>query len=407
MTDYRSMQAACDRAAAMLESFVDDFLVDYCVRREKLDQTFVNELVKYRTIVQEMPEEWPYWLMSQYAAFRLFQRDGLIHTYLARSVIRRRSKQERAFASYQAEHPWRFAFCSIRGNPSPGFYHMVDVLTNEPLMLQSEVLPEVLQNTGEVQLLLCLLAYNGHCWQSFGPHACFEGVIPSDLLFFAQRIDPGIVFMNQIPVLIEKNPVPFMMLWYGAGYPLTYHKKDVMIMNCSHYHEEQFVPEKCAEKFKVVNKHPFYFLSLKRWGSFPHFAACYYHAQEKRLIVISGTDRGYAKLIAALKDSGYELPSNPQNRVSLTMLFLVEEIFGEKPDLNPYEKAFCEPGSEECPQEFEAMNAFLKQLIEACNAGEQPDVDRLAAEAGLDPEMAHGLIEEIMQNIVKDKRGRR
>lgn len=30
-----------------------------------------------------------------------------------------------------------------------------------------------------------------------------EALFPSDLLFFAQQIDPDVVFMNQIPALIN------------------------------------------------------------------------------------------------------------------------------------------------------------------------------------------------------------
>jgi hypothetical protein len=406
LTDYREIEKMCIRQSELSKTFVDDFLIYFCAEREGLDKLFAKKLTQFRPLIRMMPEGWPSWLMSQYAAFRLFRKNGFARQYAGHPEILCRSDNEKAILALQIENPWRFSFCSIRSNPARHFFEMVDVLTNEQFLLYSPGLADGLEQQGPMRMYFYLIGYNGRCWQTYGPHAYFRGFIPSDLLFFARQLDPDIVFMNQIPDLIDRDPLPWAMLWRFGETPLTFHRDDTVIMNCSEYHEEAFEPDAYEDSFKIDRKFPLYKMSLKRWDRFPHFAACFYHKKKNRLILSALTDRGYAKLIEQFGKMGYELPANPENHVTLTMLHAAREVLGRDIQLNPYEKSFSKPQQQDSP-ELKKINEFLTLLMDAHNAGEEIDIERFAALSGIDSEDAHNIAEQTFKTLDKMPERRR
>jgi hypothetical protein len=405
LTDYHEIEKACIKQNELSQTFVDDFLIYFCAQREGLDRLFAKKLGQYRSIVQKMPEGWPFWIMSQYTAFRLFRKNGFAKQYMGYSEILRRSDDEKALLSFQIANPWRFAFCSIRSNPATHFFEMVDVLTNEQFLLYSSGLTESLEQHGPMQMYFYLIGFNGQCWQTYGPLAYLRGIIPADLLFFARQLDPDVLFMNQIPDLIDRDPLPWALLWRSGEIPLSFHKDDMVIMNCSEYHEEEFEPDQYEDAFKIERKFPLYKMSLKRWDRPPHFAACFYHKKKNRLILSAMTDRGYEKLIEQFSKMGYELPASAENRVTLTMLYTVKEVLGRDIQINPYEKSFSEPENQHS-EELEKINIFLKFLMDAHNADKEIDIEQFATLAGIDSENAHTIAEQTMKTLDKMPKGK-
>jgi len=401
LRNYQEIEKTCKKNSEITKSLIDDFLIHYCVQREGLDKIFAKKLSKFRSIVKIMPEEWPFWLLSQHVAFRLFRKDGFINQYMKHPNIISRSNDEKSFLSYQIQNPWKYSFCSVRSNPSRHFFEMTDVLSNDNFLLYSPGVTDILEKNGSIQMFFYLLGFNGHCYQTYGPHTYLKGIIPSDLLFFARELNPEIVFMNEIPDLIDRDPLPWLMLFRGAEIPLSVHKNDFLLLNSSEYHEENFEPDKYEQFFKIERKYPLYKLSLKHWNKFPHFAASYYHKKKNRLILSSLTNRGYSKLIEAFNKMGYNLPVNPENRVTLTMLSLVKDILGIDIQLNPYEKSFSKPVNQEHSEELEKINIFLRSFMEAHNAGKAIDIEKLAAKAGIDPETAQSVANEALRVINK------
>ncbi len=345
MADYHAIEHHCRQQAELSRKLIDEFLIYYCAEREDLEQLFTEKLRKYHSIVKTMPKDWPLCIMSQYVAFRLFRKDGFASRYLRHSRIRSRSGDEQDLMRFQVDNPWKFTFCTIHDIPAPHFYIMEDVLTNESFLLYSTGLTEMLAKYGPKPMFFYLIGFNGQCWQTYGPHVYFRGFIPSDLLFFAQQMDPRILFMNQIPDLVIKDPLPFMALFAHAEVPFAYHGNDMVLINNSEYHVGVFEPSNYTELFSLSRNTPIHKLALKRWSGFPHFATGYYHAGKNRLFLSALTDRGYGKLIESFSRLGYDLPESPDLRITLNMLHAIKEILGKKVDLNPYDQAFSEPAN--------------------------------------------------------------
>ncbi|MDO9547742.1 MAG: hypothetical protein Q7J65_02105 [Candidatus Marinimicrobia bacterium] len=303
----------------------------------------MQNLAKYRKIVTAMPKQWAPMLMSQYSAFRLFKQNGFALKYLNHHEIKIRSEEELVYLHFQIVNPWRFTYCSVIDRPAPRCFNMRDILSGETFLLFSPGIADSLEKLGSVQMFFLLIGFNGQCWQTYGPLAHLIGIIPADILFFAQQINKNAGKLSDLPEMLDRDPFPFMMLFKGGEIPLTFHDADMIVLNSSEFYDEHFDPEQYADSFKLTKKYPLYKLSLKYWGEFPHFAACYYHSEKHRLILTAMTDRGYEKIIHTYRKAAYHLAPDPQHRVTINMAHLIKEILRKDVILNPYEKTFEEP----------------------------------------------------------------
>lgn len=272
MPDFQKIRYICDKTSGISERFVDAFLLYLCAEEEGLDKKFAQKLVKYQHIIKKMPEGWASWLTSQYIAFQLFRRGGLARKYINHPKVLKRSPKEIDYLKFQIGHPWRFVFCSVVRFLRDSFFEMTDVITGEKFLLYSPAVVNLEEEKG-ISMYFLLIGFNGQCWQTYGSVSYFKGLFPFDLHYFAQQISSEPVSWDEIPMLIEEDPLPFMMLWVGADSPLLIHRKDLLVYNSSAYRVEQFASGEYNSKFFVEKKDGLYKLSLKRWHRFPHVRA--------------------------------------------------------------------------------------------------------------------------------------
>lgn len=398
MSDFQRIRYICDKTSHISVTFLDKFLLYLCAAEEGLDKRFAQMLTKYWHIIQKMPENWVLWLTSQYIAFQLFRRGGLAHKYIDHPQVLRRSGKERDYLKFQIEHPWRFVFCSVNQFLPDSFFEMTDVITGEKFLLYSPgVAAQEKRSTTSMYFLL--IGFNGECWQTYGSIAYYKGIQPFDLHYFARQIKQDPVSWDEIPKLIEEDPLPFMMLWVGAELPLTFHKNDMIVHLRSDYELAHLNPQQYATYFRIKEKDHIYKLSLKRWHGFPHFSHCFYSQKDKKLIASAMTERGYAKLITVLNQLGHEFPQEPQIRATPAIYTVLTDFFGKDLKLNPYEKHFAEKSSPEEEEEVKRLNQFLRLLMEAVNSGKKYDLRELAAKAGIEYETAKQIADQVSKKF--------
>src|SRR5690606_6991403 len=268
-------------------------------------------------------------------------------------------------------------------NPAPDFYRMKDVFSGESFLLYSRSTTQTLKEQTPL-LWFNLIAFNGACWQTFGPVNSYQSFDEDDIFFFATEVDFHIEDEEMLRQDVERNPVPYMLLLTGSRFPVTFNKKDELLILSSDHDLGSLDPEPLKENFKVEYNARVYRLSLKRWDAMPHFAVAYYDEGEAVLMLTSMTERGFDALTQKLNDYGFGLPTEPQIRVHPAMLVTAERIFNRKLEVNPYEKLFTTESSPEVKEELEKMNHFLQLALPAINAGKKPDVEALAKQAGVD-----------------------
>ena len=401
MLDFAKIKIVCENSSRILKSVVDEFLLYYIGEKEGQIKRLGQQFRPFKEVLSKVEEGWVRSLISQLLAFELLKKDGRAAKLFNLPLVQKRSAEELDYLKFQIDHPWRFVFGSIEDYQLNDMYVMKDVISQEKFLLYSPGISESNAEIGyELPLWFLLIGFNGECYQTYGPLAYFKGIQPFDLFYFAKLIKPDIVFQNEVQDVIDSNPVTFSMLFFaGAGIPVTYHKKDMVVFNKSEYHIKDFAIEKYEKDFLIEKKHPIYMLSLKRWHSFPHFAKCFYHTQKNLFIITSMTKRGYDSLISTLNKQGNEFPSSPEILATPAMLSIAKKVLNVEIEMNPYEKHFATKPSPQTQEELDRINLFLKNLIERLNKKEDYDIAQLAFMAGIDVENAKKIAKDLIKKI--------
>jgi len=400
MIDYQKIKAVCDNNTRISKSLVDEFLLYFIAQKEGLEGIIIRQLNNYQKIIAKMPKEWAGMLMSQLIAHRIFKKNGLAGEYLNHAWVQMRKPEDLEYLRFQIEHPWRFSYCSIQSNVAENIYEMKDVLSDEIFLLYSPGLANTIRDFGSApHLWFLLIGFNGECYQTYGTLEYFKGIQPFDLLFFAKQLNSKIPSFNEVPDLIESNPMPFLLVWSGAELPVTFHKKDLVVFNKSELYIKDFSLEKYEEDFIIEKNHPIYMLSLKRWHSFPHFAKCFYHATKNQLLITSMTKRGYDALISALNKRENNFSINPEILVTPAMLFVVKDVLHIDVEINPYEKHFQKETLPQNQKELDKINLFLKNLISKLNNKLDYDISEMASDAGIGILVAEQIAESLIKKI--------
>ncbi len=400
MKDYPALKKECQTNSDFTARIIDEFLVYYAADKDKLGKEADLRLGSYRHISADMDKSWLNMLKSQYIVHRVMKAGGLIHKYVNHAAISRMPEEDRDWLRKQAETPWKFSFSRILDSPEKDFYSMEDLFTGEEYLLYSTGISHILAQQGEMETWFNLIGYNGACWQTFGSISGFQSFSADDIFFFATELNPMIASEEELLADVAKNPVPYMMLFARSNYPLTVHEGEVLELIIFGI-EEQEVPVASMEKdFLVDQVASVYRIRLKDWEGKPHFAAAYYDSEERFLQVTAMTQRGYAVLAEALRK--HRLPVEEEADIYLrpAMLTATEELLKREIELMPYELLF-EKEDPEVEEELEKLNAFIGLALPDLNAGKEPDVERLAAQVGLDLEANRDAIQQIFAEFHK------
>lgn len=398
MQDFEKIKLVCEENSKISAKLVDEFLIYYAAERNNLEKDMNQQFATYKHITQNFQSEWVNMLKSQYIAHKIFKKGGLIRTYLNHPALNKLKSDERKYLEFQAENPWRFSFSVIKGNPDENFFEMEDVFKEEEFLIYSPGMTETLKTQPAI-LWFNMIAFNGSCWQSYGPIGAYRSFEPDDIFFFATELRPDIENEEELLENLENNPLPYMMLLCGANYPLIANKKDQMLHVMAEYDIENLDTKNLTAGFKTEYNKGIYRLSLKKWSKHPHFAQAYYNEKNKTLTLSSMTDRGFKALVKGLNEYGYDFASDPFVRVNLTMLKTASDILKRKIDIIEYDHLFSKESSPATKEGIEKLNMFLNLAMPEINAGLQPDIDALVAKAGIDSDTAKELIAQIDKKL--------
>jgi hypothetical protein len=161
MRDYNELKAHCAEVSLVSQELIDNFLVYYSAKRDKLSQEFDSRVASFKHITK-VDKAWESMLKSQYIVHRVFHAGGLLPKYLNHAAIKQRSPEELAFLQDQLTVPWRFSFSKIVGNPAADFYEMHDVFSDVSFLLYSKAVTRTLADQ-PVMLWFNLICFNGRC----------------------------------------------------------------------------------------------------------------------------------------------------------------------------------------------------------------------------------------------------
>jgi hypothetical protein len=399
MQDFNKLKYTCDQTSRISATVIDEFILHYAAAKDNLAREFDLRIASYKHLTKtEAESAWVRMLKSQYIIHRVFKSGGLLRKYLNHAEVKRRSQSEQEFLKEQLLAPWRFSFSVISAIPAPDFYQMEDVLSGESFMLYSKSVTQTLKEQSAM-LWFNLIAFNGSCWQTFGPLNAYQSFDLDDIFFFATELNPGIDSEESLTQDVEKNPVPYMMLLNGAMMPVTVNKADELLIVLSEHDVESIDVEKLKDRFKVEYNSDVFRITLPEFGEPPHLTAAYFDENENRMVLSSMTERGFDGLVKELNQFGFDISPEPQIRVHPSMFVTSERILKKRIILHPYEKLFFPEATQEQKNELAKINKFLQSVLPAINAGTVLNIEALAREAGVDEAFAKKLVEDTRARI--------
>ena len=404
MPNYKSIAAHCKSNSKLSCKVVDDWLIHYAAEKDKLEKLFKQRLKPYSNSAAKLSESNLGMLISQFMAHCIFKEGGLIKKYLNQSQVKLLRPEEYGFLEYQAVNPWRFCFSVIVDEPAKDFYTMEDVFTAKRFLLYSPGTGVTMRERGQVLLWLNLIAFNGQCWQTFGPVVGYNSFDQDDIFFFATEVSTSTSDERTLLEHMEKDPLPYMMLITGAAFPMTFHKNEEIVYSLG-VHQAVNLPMEGIEKaFEVEYAQGIYQLTQIGWGEFPYYNTAYYNEKENELLLQSMTDIGFRNLEKAFAKYGIEQYEYAQVRIHPAMLTTVGGILRTDIILNPYEAYFKEDSPEPDSEEIGKLNALMGLLIPAMNAGKTPDIAAAARKVGVDEDTAIELMKTLEKQFGKMKR---
>jgi hypothetical protein len=367
-----------------------------------LDQEFEIWFSRFKHNEKGMPSNWRGLIKAQYIGHRIFKQQGLIPKYLNHAAIKDLDAEQQNYLRQMAAHPWRFSFSEIKANPAADFYEMEDVFTGDTYLLYSTSISQVLSER-PVLLWFNLIGFNEDCWQTYGPITGFQSFGADDIFFYATELNGSIESEADLLKDLENNPIPYMMLMTGSNYPLIQHGAFEVLQVTGESHSAIFDMQALKKDFRLEYAEGVFKLSHKIWSGSPHLADAYYEEERGIIFLTALTDRGYLEMAKCLNAYSFNLPVDPDIRLHLPMLMVIKNLLKKDPELNSYSRLFEVKTVTESDSQIKKLNEFLSRALPFINDGNQPDIDALAKETGVDPDIARELLQKSMDRI-KDLR---
>ena len=402
MEDFLKIKKACEQNTALSVAILDRFLLSYAAEKDKLGKEADQRLNVYKHITEKFGRQWFNMLKSQYIIHRLMKKGGLITKYLKHAAINNLEENKRDWMAFQSENPWRFSFSEVKSQPEKDFYQMEDVFSGENYLLYSPSIKDIVSRDGEKELWFNLIGYNGTCWQTYGPLSGYASFSPDDIFFFATELNSSIEDEAGLMADIDKNPVPYMMLFAGSTQPSVVHEGERLVMVISEQDGTIAKVQEMERDFNVSYTGGVYRLGLKDWEVSPHFSVAYYNEKSQTVQATALTEKGFESLIAALDKYDVKIEKNADIYLGPSMHNTAAEILKREIELMPLELLFEQENEEEMDEQLQKLNELAGLAIADVTAEKEPDLEALAAQVGIDLESNRHVIEKIITDL-KDK----
>ncbi|MEI6885947.1 MAG: hypothetical protein WCO02_15750 [Bacteroidota bacterium] len=400
--DFEKMADHCLRHKKISDKVLDQFLMPFIARREGMDRKMNAYTQKYLHIIRKMPKEFFPMAMGEYIMGKTLAPDGLIHKYLNNIQLKSLEKTEREFLEFQADNPWRYCFARIAGREARDFFILRDAFSEDEFLLYSSGVEAFWTEGRKQDLYFLLTGFNGLCFHTYGNILPFRSFDADDIYFYGTEVFPEVDSDALLMASVYKDPIPYMMLASGMEFPVTMSGIHKLRQFVAVDEIAGIATDKLKETFSVQWNANIYRISHQDWSGPPHFASAYFNESNGEFSRYSLTEEGFRELSRMLIASGLLIDVKEDYSVGMSMLVTMQEILKKKINLYEYESLFPEKETNPMSQEdLNGLNRFMKLLLPYINAGTQPDLEILARQAGIEPETAHSLYQQIKNKFGK------
>lgn len=394
--DFKKMAEHCQLHKLISDKVLDQFLMIFISKRERMVQKMDTFKQKYGHIIRKMPGDFFPRAMAEYIMGKTLAPDGLIHKYLDHPQLLSQDEAERRLLEFLAGNPWRYCFAHIADHPAPNFFLLSDAFLGDEFLLYSPGIENYWGEGRERDLYFLLTGFNGLCWHTYGVIVPMKSFTPDDIYFYGTEVFPEVDSDATLLDSVYKDPMPYMMLASGMEYPVMMNSGNLIRHWVAVDAIDSIDTEALKKQLSIRWNKDIYRISHKKWTDPPHFATAYFNENSCELTRYAMTETGFRELTRILINAGLPIGQNEDYSVGVSMMMTMEDILKRKIHLHEYETFFPEKNDNPISQkELDKINRFMNLLLPYINAGKQPDLNVLAQHSGIDSEEAQNLYEQL------------
>jgi hypothetical protein len=229
---------------------------------------------------------------------------------------------------------------------------------------------------------LCLLFFNGECYQTYGVINFFKGYTVNDFRYFAENTNHHFRKDGDLSDSIFHNPVPFMLLCRFSEIPLG-GDNEGLIEYCHHSTTvEEFNPEEYYSILEFQEEDGVLRGTPKTEKNPGKIVSLYYEQKRKTLHVFTNSYNRYLTILKTINKK-IAFPKEPSLRITPLMRIAVEKILGIKPYILKLTQIFEERLEPEVEHKLSTLNAAIADMIEKHAHGEACSLEELQKTHGL------------------------
>ena len=384
---------------ATTEKLIPDLLEIYD-RKENATKKLIQKMGNYRKVLNKSDERIIERIPDTVFCHQLFKKDGKIHNYLKHPRMNNMSDAERLFIECAIEEPWEFVICYFEKVITGSFLEMIDEVKDEPFVIYSPGIVNILKEAGEDTLFFFLRLFNGDCYETYGNIIYFRSIFPEDFIYFAKLQDSSVETMEDVSRHIEKHPLPYLFLINFCDLPLLVagKKKELNVFCRSDIKYYDFDRKKLEKSFIIKEKDGIYHLTRKMPEKQMNMSDVYYNSRKKELTITSLTEEEFEKVSKYFSQDGD--PLEMQYSAVTGMVHAASEILGKDKSKIEYRKLFETKLKPEEKEEMNRVNSFLSEVFTSRNEGTLIDIKKTAEKYGIHYEDACAILSSV-ENLFK------
>lgn len=378
--NLQSAKEACRKISDELLPGIEDILFPWAENKEKIYNTFNKEISRFE-VAEEMPEELIIYWSNQFVAGKVFTSSDKLEKFLNQNS-NFLNQQEKELIKYFIGNQWFYSVFSIEEVLEKNIIRIYDYSQKKSLVLCSKSVFELYRNGSK--LFLCLLFFNGECYQTYGVINFFKGYTPYDFHYFARNASHHFKQDGNLSNSILRNPIPFMLLCRFSEISYT-RDKDGLIEICHHsLTVENFNPEEYSSVFEFQEKNKVLKGTPKEEQP-GEIINLYYEQKNQTLHLFSNSYNRYLSILKIVSKK-ITFPNEPLLRISPLMGMATERILGIKPSILKLSKIFEERSGVESDHRLSKLNAAAVDLVQNYAEGKSSSFEEFQKKYGLTKE---------------------
>lgn len=389
--NFDEIVAVCNVFSEFIRTYIDEFFCNWYWKEIDDTENFISFMITKMPSIQEMPKGWIGHILNDYAFWRVFGRDALVNDVLKRYKLNLNEINSHILNEF-IETPVFYMLFAVEEDYKNHFLLIRDLETNEPELLYSRGVS--MMRKEDKLFFICLVFYNGICYQTYGLIHGFRYLSPYDLHFYASLL-PGLYDDEEYPLdFISKDARYIYFLDTKSEIPAQGTKKNHIIhISWSVHKVLDFNPALDDKKWNISEIKSK--LILKPKFAIDQPVDIYYIRNKKRLIIHAITEEDHDLILNKLS-SYFKLKTNESWSISPQIYFLAQELFDYELPIDKYriddqnlsslqteEILLTDPNTADTDDIDNNFNQACKILIHAFNYGDHVDFEKLSNQVNI------------------------